>query len=138
MRLPLLPLLLLAAAAAAAEEPVYKSVDADGNVTYSKQPPPEAVQTETVDLPPAPTAEQVRDAEEQARAVERSAATLEQERKQREAAAQPAAPATERIIERRVYIPAPVVPDLPVRPLPPQPPLPSPPPGGKPPRPRPR
>jgi hypothetical protein len=49
----------LALAAAAAEQTLYRSTDASGATTYSDRPPPEAVRTETVEVPPPPSAEAV-------------------------------------------------------------------------------
>jgi hypothetical protein len=39
----------------AVAETIYKSVDADGNVTFSNIPPPAGVQTQQLDVPSGPT-----------------------------------------------------------------------------------
>jgi len=53
---------------AAAE--IYKYVDAEGNVSYSSEPPPPGGKAENVTLGPEPTAQQIREAEEQQRAMQ--------------------------------------------------------------------
>ena len=63
---------------------VYKTVDAQGEVVYSDTPP-QGQASEDVKLGPTPTAEQIREAEEQQRTMERSTAELEQAREQYEA-----------------------------------------------------
>lgn len=64
-------LALLLAVPAAAEPPIFKSIDAQGNVTYSSTPPSDDVQqVETVELPPGPTAEEQAEAQRQARELE--------------------------------------------------------------------
>lgn len=43
---------------------VYKSVDEKGNVIYSEQPPAGSETTETLDMPPEPSEEEVEEARE--------------------------------------------------------------------------
>ncbi len=47
-------------------EEIYKSVDADGNVTYSSAPPAEAVDTQPVSIPDAPSKAQQEEAVQRA------------------------------------------------------------------------
>ena len=47
-------LLLILHASWVASAPVYKSKDAEGNVTYSSEPPPEAEQVQEVAVPKSP------------------------------------------------------------------------------------
>jgi TolA-binding protein len=73
---------------AAEGEEVYKSVDAQGRVTYSAKPPPSAPDemVEEVKIRPGPTAEQVQQAEQQAKALqELTQQTQEQREEQRQA-----------------------------------------------------
>jgi len=129
-RRQILLVMLLVSSIALAAEPIYKSVDEQGNVTYSAQPPATGAKLETIAVPPPPSEEDVRRAEEQAGKVKAQADELEKERKVREAeraaAAVPPAGTT-------VVVPVPGVvgdPDVvsvPVRPRPA--PLPARPPG---------
>lgn len=86
MRQPILFLwwsgLFVATALAA---PVYKSVDAEGNITFSDTPDAGATRVETLDLPPGPSAEQVEQARERIERDRQAGAALERERKAREA-----------------------------------------------------
>jgi len=135
--------LLTAINGAVRAETIYKSVDQEGKVTYSKTPPADAIENEEIAPPAAPTAEQVREAEERSRQTTELATELEQDRKRREKerlqreaeeqarqSALPPAP---------VGMPAPMSPypydDHPLIPL--QPARPSRPPGGSRPTPRP-
>jgi hypothetical protein len=61
---------LLAAAHAAAQQPVYKSIDADGHVTYSSTPPPGAAHAEAVELPPPPAPTEIEAAQQRAQALQ--------------------------------------------------------------------
>ena len=78
-------LILLAPAPAFPADPIYKSVDPQGNVTYSATPPPEGVSSERLVAPAPPTEEDVQRAEAQTRKLKEQAAELERERKAREA-----------------------------------------------------
>ena len=125
-------------------ESIFKSIDQEGNVTYSTTPPQDAVESAKITPPAAPTAEQVREAEERARKTEEFAGTLTKEREAREQErAQRAAEDQARqaaAVPAPVYGPVPAVPypysDYPYLPL--QPARPSRPPGERPSRPRPR
>ena len=83
MRQRTLLLILTAALAshAAAAEQVYRSVDDRGAITFSDRPTEQAVESEPVTLPPAPSEEAVRLARERA---EKTIQTSEEMAKQRE------------------------------------------------------
>jgi hypothetical protein len=78
----LLGLLLLLAATAAAE-PIYKSVDRDGRVSYSSEPPADAETTLLFTPTPPPSEAQVREAQQQHEQFEEYNAQRAQERKER-------------------------------------------------------
>jgi hypothetical protein len=74
-------LLALSAGGLAAEDQVYKSIDADGNVTYSPTPPPvDAGVVEEVRLAPPPTEAQRQAAERRVREIEQTVAESERQR----------------------------------------------------------
>jgi hypothetical protein len=50
---------------------VYRSVDEAGHVTYSSQPPKDAVEVETVPVAPGPSAEATQEARDQVREMEK-------------------------------------------------------------------
>jgi len=77
-------LMIFIVSGAAAAEKIYKSIDSEGNVTYSTTPPPDAVGSEEIVRPVGPTEAQVREAEEQSRQTNELASALERERVQRE------------------------------------------------------
>ncbi len=79
-------------AATAVAQGVYRSVDKDGKVTYSDKPPASAVSVEEVDVQPASSDEEHREAKERAQRDKQQANQLREERLQQQAA-QPAAPA---------------------------------------------
>jgi len=83
LTLPLLLALLMAHGTGNAQK-VYRSVDPQGNVIYSDDPPANAAQVQTVDLPPGPTEEQVKQAQELTREIKASADKLAGERMERE------------------------------------------------------
>jgi hypothetical protein len=89
---------LLGTFAAMAQE-IYKSVDAQGRVTFSSSPPPgvpgELVQK--VKIPPGPTEEQRQEAAQRAKEIERMLRAEEQ-------------PPPERLEEARAVVPAPPAP----------------------------
>lgn len=126
MHRQILLMMLLVPSIALAAEPIYKSVDEQGNVTYSAQPPATGVKSETITVPPPPSEEDVRRAEEQASKVKAQADELEKERKSREpeqaaAAATAAPPAGTTVVIPVVpgVVGEPgVVPVVPVRPAP--------------------
>jgi hypothetical protein len=78
---------------AAAQEPVYKWIDAAGNVTYSDQPPPEGRTAEQLQMPAAPSAADVEAAKQRSEAMQSQADELMQERRLREQRAAEAAQA---------------------------------------------
>ncbi|MBS1235839.1 MAG: hypothetical protein H6R46_634 [Proteobacteria bacterium] len=125
MHRQILLVMLLVPSIALAAEPIYKSVDEQGSVTYSAQPPATGVKSETIAVPPPPSEEDVRRAEEQASKVKAQADELEKERKSREAeqaaAAAAAPPAGSTVVIPVVpgVVGEPgVVPVVPVRPAP--------------------
>ena len=63
---------------------IYKSIDADGNVTYSSTPPDDATQIQRIDLPPAPVAEPDTGGNSIIEKIKAAAHELENDRKQRE------------------------------------------------------
>ena len=65
-------------------EEIYKSVDADGNVTYSWVPPEEAVDTQTVSVPDAPPEAQQQEAVQREKQLQRAADSLARERSARD------------------------------------------------------
>lgn len=71
---------------ASGADPVYKWVDEQGKVHYSSEPPRQgAVKTESIPVPPPPSPEDVRRAQEQTEKLKRRVQELEQDRKAREA-----------------------------------------------------
>jgi uncharacterized protein with WD repeat len=97
------------ALAAGAGETLYKSVDAAGNVTYSDEPPADAVQVQDVQVEPGPTPEAEQEAAVRSKQMTREAdaaydALMEQRRQQaeaREKARQEAEAARQRELERQ-------------------------------------
>ena len=130
--------LLLAGLAwqAAHADPLYKWVDSTGQVTYSSTPPPGGIKAEKVKVPPPPSDEDIKQAEERVKKIEEQASELENRRLDQEAkeaeearlraAQQPQPPI---VIERPVYVPQPIYyppahrprPRPPVEPRPPTP-----------------
>ena len=74
----------LGAPSLALAEEIFKSVDADGNVTYSSVPPGEAVDTQTVSVPDAPSEEQQQEAVQRDKQLQGAADSLAQERSARD------------------------------------------------------
>ena len=124
MHRQILLVMLLVPSITLAAEPIYKSVDEKGNVTYSAQPPATGAKSEPIVVPPPPSEEDVRSAEEQARKVKEQADELEKERKTREAEQAASAAAAVPPAGTTVVIPVPGVADnpgvmpVPIRPLP--------------------
>jgi hypothetical protein len=122
------------ACSSAAADPVYKSVDSAGNVTYSSTPP-KGGKAEKVDVPPPPTEAETQQAEERKKKAEEMSSEMEAQRREKEAA-QAAKEAEEArlreaqkppvVIETPVYAPQPYYPPSdgrypvlpPARPLP--------------------
>lgn len=63
---------------------IYKSTDADGNVTYSSTPPDDAAQIERINLPPVPVAKPDSGGNSIIEKISAAARELENDRKQRE------------------------------------------------------
>lgn len=112
----LLLLVALVAQPAAAADPIYKSVDSEGRVTYSSTPPPQGAKTEKVAVPPPPTEDSIRQAEERARKTQAQVSEMQNQRIEKEAkeaeearlrAEQQSQPPT--VIEKPVYGYPPVV-----------------------------
>jgi hypothetical protein len=78
--------LLAVVAPGVSAQPVYKSVDAEGNVTYSDTPGADAASVEAAPLLPAPSTEQVERARERIEREQRVGEELGQARQAREAA----------------------------------------------------
>lgn len=84
---------------------VYKSVDAEGNVTYSTTPPVDATQTESVPIAPGPTAEQRAAAEARMSELARARAEArEREAENEEERAESVADAQKRLDEARAAL----------------------------------
>lgn len=105
----------LACQAACAAPPLYKWLDAAGQVTYSSLPPPAGTPIEKLQSPPQPTPEQIRDAEERLKRTQALAGEMEARRRQQEAQAAEEAwlramqsPPAPIVIEQPVYVPQPV------------------------------
>ncbi len=73
----LLPLLITTAATA---QPVYRSIDASGNVTFSDQPTGDAVLSEAIPVPPRLSDDQIERAHREVEAVVKRADALHRER----------------------------------------------------------
>lgn len=83
-RLTFAAISLLAICTTAEAQPVYKSVDAQGQVTYSSTPPATAGEemVEQVQIAPGPTEQQKRDAAQQASELESATRRAELERQE--------------------------------------------------------
>ena len=66
-----------------AAEQIYRSVDAEGNVTFSSQPPADAVDVDEVSLPPGPSAEEQAAARKRVQAQEATASEIGEARASR-------------------------------------------------------
>jgi len=99
IRISLFGLAVLASAPGIASADVYWSKDASGSVVLSDTPPDNATDVSKVTLPPAPSDEAVKEAEERAKRIQRQAELFAKDREARtEARArqkQEAAPAAE-------------------------------------------
>ncbi len=69
--------MLLLAGNGLCEPPVFKSVDADGNVSYSSTPPADAVKSEPIAILPPPEADARDEAQKQANQLEASSKRLQ-------------------------------------------------------------
>lgn len=83
-------LLPAALALPAAAQTVYKSVDEQGNVTYSGEPPPtdEAARVKEIELPAGPSEQDQAEAIQRMREMEARAGRLDQQREIRQEASQ--------------------------------------------------
>lgn len=91
---------------------LYKWVDSAGHVTYSSLPPPAGTQAEKVQGPPQPSAEAIRQAEEQVKRTQELAREMEDQRRKQEAEEAEEArlramqsPPAPVVIEQPVYMP---------------------------------
>ena len=99
----------------ASADTIYKWVDSEGQVTYSSIPPPGRIKAEIVALPPPPSEEEIKQAQDRVKRTEEQARELENQRLEQEAreaeearlrkAQQPQPPI---VIERPVYVPQPI------------------------------
>jgi hypothetical protein len=71
---------------AAYAQPIYKSVDSAGQITYSSTPPPAGTKAKRIEVAPPPSEEEIRQARERTRRVEEQALELENKRLEQEAA----------------------------------------------------
>jgi len=86
-------LLLATVAGTAAAEQIYRSVDAQGNVTFSNQPPANSVTVDQVSVQPGPSDAAQREAQERMQRQEAAANELGKANASREQQKPPAAPA---------------------------------------------
>ena len=86
-------LLLAMLAGTAAAEQIYRSVDAEGNVTFSNQPPANSVTVDQVDVQPGPSEAAQREAQERMQRQEATANELGEANASREQQKPPATPA---------------------------------------------
>jgi hypothetical protein len=61
----------------AAADTIYKTVDAQGNVTFSNTPPPAGTSAQQIDLPPGPTPSQLQESQQQEQNLENMADDME-------------------------------------------------------------
>ena len=96
------PLVMVAALgwfSMAAAETIYKSVDAEGRVTYSSEPPAKAVDTQTVTLPKAPSETDQEAAIEREKELQKAADEVTSERAAETSKRRQAASSAERALE---------------------------------------
>lgn len=60
----------------AAADTIYKTVDAQGNITFSNTPPPEGANAQQIDLPPGPTPAEEQQGQQQEQQLENTANDL--------------------------------------------------------------
>jgi hypothetical protein len=60
----------------AAADTIYKTVDAQGNITFSNTPPPEGANAQQIDLPPGPTPAEEQQGQQQEQQLENMANDL--------------------------------------------------------------
>jgi Domain of unknown function (DUF4124) len=76
-------LLLALLAGTTSAEQIYRSVDADGNVTFSNQPPANSVTVDQVDVQPGPSEAAQREAQERMQRQEATANEMSEARARR-------------------------------------------------------
>jgi hypothetical protein len=69
-KLVLLPVAALLPIEICGADTFYKSVDEEGRVTYSSQPPPDAIEVKSLQVEPGPSEEETEQAREQAKKLE--------------------------------------------------------------------
>lgn len=94
---------------------LYKWVDSAGRVTYSSLPPPAGAKGESVATPPQPSAEDIRQAQEQVKRAKEQASGMEEQRRSQEAREAEEARLREMqprpvpaVVEVPVYLPQPI------------------------------
>ena len=97
-------LLLTLLAGTAAAEQIYRSVDAEGNVTFSSTPPADAAAVEAVSVPPGPSAEQQQEARERMQRQEATASEMGEARANRTQQQNEAGPAAADEVVREVPV----------------------------------
>jgi hypothetical protein len=80
-------------------EQIYRSVDAEGNVTFSNEPPADAVDVDEVKVRPGPTAAEQKQARERMQAQEATASELGEARASRTPQRPEPAPDTPAMVE---------------------------------------
>ncbi|MFV1973802.1 MAG: DUF4124 domain-containing protein [Thiohalobacterales bacterium] len=73
-------------------EKIYRSVDKKGEVTFSDEPPPSAVNIEQVEIQPAPTESEYRESVERVQRMESQAGERPAQMPARRPAGRPSAP----------------------------------------------
>jgi cell pole-organizing protein PopZ len=74
MRIPVIVIALFASSVIA--QPLYKSVNAQGEVTFSDSPPPNAVELEEIQVQPGPSEAQLQESAERVKRIEAQANDL--------------------------------------------------------------
>lgn len=77
---------ILLASSAVSAEPIYKSIDRYGNVSYSLEPAMDAVRVKTVELPPTPSEDEIDRGRQRFQALEERDAQREIDRQRQEEA----------------------------------------------------
>lgn len=85
-RISMLGLAMLATIPGILSADVYWSKDADGNVVFSDTPPPGAADVSKISLPPSPSDQAVKEAEERAKRIQSQADRFAEDRKARDEA----------------------------------------------------
>ena len=80
-----------------AAEKIYKSTNARGEVVFSDEPPPNAVNVEQIEVQPAPTESEHREAVQRSNRMGTMADEMESARRERSAAPAPAEPQAEQV-----------------------------------------